>query len=102
MGEYEIIIDEATYERLSKIAAAEDNPLSIAAAANIDPQDFRRFLKETGNEKNKRALGLLKVVESVWALNKARPVPAVSARKRDTELSARVSRTIMDLIRREA
>lgn len=58
-GDYEIEIDESTFSMLSAIVNADEDPQSLASLANIDPEEFRKFLSECGETDNEDALELL-------------------------------------------
>jgi RNA recognition motif-containing protein len=60
---YEIEIDAPTFEMLLAIANAEDDPQSLIALVDIDPNDFREFLRRFGESENEDALELLRVAE---------------------------------------
>jgi len=61
--DYEIEIDESTSALLGAIAKANDDPLLLAALAEIDPHEFRQFMNECGAPEDSEALQLLKAAE---------------------------------------
>jgi len=66
MGDYEIEIDDSTSTILAAIAgSANEDALSLARIAEIDPEEFRRFLAEYGETENEDALELLRAAESL-------------------------------------
>lgn len=60
---YEIEIDDSTFQMLSAIANAKDDPQSLVELVNIDPNDFRDFLTKFGESENEYALELLRIAE---------------------------------------
>jgi len=63
MSDFEIKIDDSTFEILAAIANADDDLQSLVEIANIDPNEFREFLINCGEIDNKDALELLRVAE---------------------------------------
>jgi len=79
MNDFEIKIDEATSSTLNALASANDDPLLLAAIAQIEPHEFRRFLIESGEFKNGEALQLLKAAEALHSSKrKIRPKKQLS------------------------
>lgn len=61
----EIQADDNTSSILEAIAEAEDDPLSIAEAAHVNPAEFRQFISECGGIEDEDATRLLKAAESL-------------------------------------
>lgn len=81
MEDYEIEIDDSTFKLLSAIAKADDDAASLAAIAQVEPKEFRKFLRQSGEAENKYALQLLKAAESqLLALNKQKSKALSKAR----------------------
>ncbi|MFY9622363.1 MAG: hypothetical protein WAQ99_21280 [Pyrinomonadaceae bacterium] len=55
----EIEIDESTFSMLAAIVDADENAQSLASLADVDPEEFRKFLSESGETENEDALELL-------------------------------------------
>ena len=73
--EHDIEIDESTYSLLDTIVNSNDDPVSLAALAEVDPDDFREFLIECNEIGGRDAIQLLKAAEAVKFSNTAtRPV----------------------------
>jgi gas vesicle protein len=67
MRDYEIELDRDTSKRLGAIVEAGDDVLLLARIAEIDPDEFRDFLREYGETENQDALELLQTAESLQA-----------------------------------
>jgi len=61
----EIQVNDFTSLILEAIAEADDDPLSIAEAAQIDPAKFRQFISECVGIEDEDAVQLLKAAESI-------------------------------------
>lgn len=61
----EIQVDDDTSSILDAIAEADDDPLLIAEAAQVDPTEFRQFISECGGIEDEDATQLLKAAESL-------------------------------------
>lgn len=55
-----IEIDDATFNALTKIVFSENDPISVAEAAEIDPDTYKQFLRDVGFYGNPDAWDLLK------------------------------------------
>jgi RNA polymerase sigma factor (sigma-70 family) len=62
MSENEIEISDSTADLLNTIAEAESNPFVLAARAEIDPEEFRQFMVECGEDSHE-AIQLLTAAE---------------------------------------
>lgn len=67
--EYDIEIDDSTYSLLDAIVRSNDDPLRLAAVAEIDPDDFRQFLKECDEVESREASQLLKAATVLKSSN---------------------------------
>jgi len=66
MDELKINIDDETAEMLSQIAEADETiPFELVKTAQIETEDFKRFLHEIGEEENETALNILREIE-IW------------------------------------
>jgi hypothetical protein len=55
MSEEEIEISDSTADLLNEIAKAESDPFLLAARAEIDPEEFRQFMVECGEDSMRRS-----------------------------------------------
>lgn len=100
MQDYEIQIDDSTHELLAAIISTKDDPFSLAAAADIDPEKFRTFLNEFGKAQNVEALQLLTVAASRRAARDAFKKAAADAAPARS-MKVRVKRASVESMTRE-
>jgi DEAD/DEAH box helicase domain-containing protein len=68
MDDYEINIDDRTWNMLQKLVNTPEDPRLIAQIADIDPDEFRAFLRFAGEVTDSQALEVLKASESLSRL----------------------------------
>lgn len=69
MSGIRVEVDPRTAELLLGVYEAEDEPTALVAAANIDPDEFERFLAETGQLDDPAAMELLSAARGSRALD---------------------------------
>jgi DNA-binding transcriptional regulator YhcF (GntR family) len=73
----EIEIDDSTFELISALAAADDDPISLATILRIDPNEFRTFMIQTGRTEDRNAQQLLAAAQSLHRIKlKVRSQPS--------------------------